>query len=81
MHEQRAINEERAAARGGERVQAERERQRQSTIAEILRIAEEVELELDHIPRRPRQRVVNPFGFTSEKAAEYAAVLRGMLRV
>lgn len=75
--EQRAINEERAA----ERAQAERERQRQSTIAEILRIAEEVELELDHIPRRPRQRVGNPFGFTPEKAAEYAAVLRGMMRV
>lgn len=77
-----AINEERAAARlAAERAQVERERQRKSTIAEILRIAEEVELELDHIPRRPRQREVNPFGFSSEKAAEYAAVLRGMLRV
>ena len=38
------------------------------TIAEILRIAEEVELELDNIPRQRRQRVVNPFGFSPEKS-------------
>ena len=59
----------------------ERERERQRTVAEILRIAEEVELELDNIPRQRRQRVVNPFGFSAERAAEYAAVLRGMVRV
>jgi len=59
----------------------ERERERQHTVAEILRIAEEIELELDNTPRQRRQRVVNPFGFSPEKAAEYAAVLRGMVRV
>jgi hypothetical protein len=59
----------------------ERERERQRTVAEILRIAEEVELELDNISRQRRQRVVNPFGFSPEKAAEYAVVLRGMVRV
>ncbi len=61
-------------------LERERERERQRTVAEILRIAEEVELELDNIPRQRRQRVVNPFGFSPEKAAEYAAVLRGMVR-
>jgi hypothetical protein len=55
--------------------------QHEQTKREILRRAEFIELELDNIPRPKRQHTVNPFGFSRERAAEYAAVLRGMVRV
>ena len=54
--------------------------QHEQTKREILRRAEFIELELDNIPRPKRQHTVNPFGFSRERAAEYAAVLRGMVR-
>jgi hypothetical protein len=63
-----------------DRDRAERTDQADQIRREILRRAELIELELDKIPRQRKQRAVNPFGFSAERAAEYAAVLRGMMR-